>query len=294
MKILFIGCVKSSYILLKTLYKEQFNIVGVITKQQSAFNADYYDLAPFCIENNLDYIYTTDINNKETVNYIKEKEVDIIYCFGWSQLIKEEVLNIPKIGSVGFHPAKLPYNRGRHPIIWTLVLGLEETASTFFWLDNSADTGDIISQECINIQYEDTANILYNKILDVAKEQIIKFSYQFEKGNFIRKRQNIEGNAWRKRSIKDGIIDWRMSGRAIYNLVRALSKPYVGAHFIYNNMEVKVWKVEEIAAEKYKNIEPGKVLKVDCNGEFYVKSYDNIIHVIESDKIILKEGIYLE
>ncbi|MFQ8877714.1 MAG: hypothetical protein ACLR7N_03875 [Roseburia hominis] len=41
------------------------------------------------------------------------------------------------------------------------------------------------------------------------------------------------GNVWRKRGKRDGEIDWRMSSRAIYNLVRALTKPYVGAHFVY-------------------------------------------------------------
>lgn len=293
MRVLFIGCVKSSYILLKTLYEQHYNIVGVVTKQQSSFNADYCDLAPFCIKNNIDYMYIKDINNEESINYIKERQIDILYCFGWSQLLKKEVLSLPKMGAVGFHPAKLPYNRGRHPIIWALALGLEETASTFFWLDVGADTGDIISQECINIQYEETAETLYNKILEVAKKQVIQFSDQFQNGIFIREKQEVQGNTWRKRGITDGKIDWRMSSRAIYNLVRALSKPYVGAHFIYDNKEVKVWKVEEIVTDEYKNIEPGKVLKVNEKGDFYIKAYDNIIHVIENDEILLEEGIYL-
>ncbi|WP_408641721.1 DUF4422 domain-containing protein [Sporofaciens musculi] len=54
------------------------------------------------------------------------------------------------------------------------------------------------------------------------------------------------GNSWRKRGKTDGKIDWRMSVRAIYNLVRALAKPYVGAHFEYQGLEYKVWKVKEI------------------------------------------------
>lgn len=149
MRILFIGCIKSSYILLETLYKQNYNIVGVVTKQQSSFNADYYDLSLFCIENKIDYKYTKDINDEDTIQYIKEKQADIIYCFGWSQLLKEKVLNIPKIGVVGFHPAKLPYNKGRHPIIWALALGLEETASTFFWMDIGADTGDSATRSVV-------------------------------------------------------------------------------------------------------------------------------------------------
>ena len=150
-----------------------------------------------------------------------------------------------------------------------------------------------VSQQCINIRYEETAETLYNKILDVAKEQVIQFSYQLEQGNIIREKQKLLGNTWRKRGIDDGKIDWRMSSRAIYNLVRALSKPYVGAHFIYDNKQIKVWKVEEIITDNYKNIEPGKILKVNPEGDFYIKAYDNIIHVIKSDKVLLREGLYL-
>ena len=57
---------------------------------------------------------------------------DLIICVGWSQILKSEILNIPKLGVIGFHPSKLPENRGKHPIIWSLVLGKKETASTFF------------------------------------------------------------------------------------------------------------------------------------------------------------------
>ena len=70
-------------------------------------------------------------NDETTINFVKKCNPDIGYCFGWSQLIGKDVLNIPSKGIIGNHPAELPYNRGRHPIIWALALGLESTASTF-------------------------------------------------------------------------------------------------------------------------------------------------------------------
>ena len=51
------------------------------------------------------------------------------------------------MGILGYHPSLLPFNRGRHPIIWALALGLKETGSTFFFMDENADTGDIVSQK---------------------------------------------------------------------------------------------------------------------------------------------------
>ena len=102
-----------------------------------------------------------------------------------------------------------------------------------------------------------------------------------------------EGNSWRKRGKEDGRIDWRMSSRNIYNLVRALSRPYVGAHFIHNNDEYKVWKVKEVFEDGYENIEPGKIIRVISNNTFVVKAGENLIEVLECDTVEIKEGEYL-
>ena len=66
------------------------------------------------------------------------------------------------MGVLGYHPTKLPANRGRHPLIWSLVLGLKQSASTFFFLDQDADSGDIISQKDFEILNTDDALALYN------------------------------------------------------------------------------------------------------------------------------------
>lgn len=75
------------------------------------------------------------------------------------------------MGVIGFHPAALPNNRGRHPIIWALALGLNETASTFFKMDEGADTGDIVSQVKIPICESDYAADLYENIMCAAKNR---------------------------------------------------------------------------------------------------------------------------
>lgn len=294
MRIVYIGCVESSYIELKILLEHNKNIVGVITKEKSDFNADFVDLHPVSKEYNIPCKYSKDINTRDTVDFIKECKPDVIYCFGWSQIIKKEILDIPKMGVIGTHPAELPFNRGRHPIIWALALGLEKTASTFFVMNDSADTGDIISQQIIPIRYEDYARDLYNKITESECEQIVKFTTELEKGACIPKKQDTSvGNVWRKRGETDGIIDFRMSSRGIYNLVRALSTPYIGAYFLYKGKKVRVWKTEEILSNEHKNIEPGKILKYVSCKDFYVKAYDNVIHVLDCDELLAEEGEYL-
>lgn len=294
MRILFIGCVQSSEMFLKKIIEDKADIVGVITKSESKFNADFVDLTDICIKNDIDCIYAKNINAPEIKKYIKSKYVDLILCLGWSQLLDKEILEIPRIGSIGFHPAELPMNRGRHPIIWSLVLGLEKTASTLFLMNEMPDIGKILSQEYIIIDYKDDARTLYDKVMEKAVLQISKLIKAIN-NNLIDFKSNdfVEGNTWRKRNKEDGKIDWRMSSRGIYNLVRALTKPYVGAHFVYKDKEYKVWKAREIITNNYKNIEPGKVIKVISNKNFWVKTEDNIIEVLECDKICLKEGEYL-
>ena len=266
MRIVFIGSVRFSEDTLKQLLEMNANIVGVCTKKESVFNADHVDLQSLCELNEIPWIYIDNINSDSTSSWIRTLNPDVIFCFGWSEIIKGELLGIPPLGVVGFHPAALPKNRGRHPLIWSLVLGLKETASTFFFMDSGADTGDIISQVEIQIGHEDNANDLYNKVTEVAKKQILEFVPKLALGTIERqKKNNALANVWRKRGISDGQIDWRMSAESIHNLVRGLSKPYVGAHLIFKGSEIKVWKTT-IWTECPANIEPGKILLVSDTG----------------------------
>ena len=263
MRVFLIGCVKSSEIFLKRLIEMDADVAGVITKSESKFNSDFVDLGEICRNHKIDYLYVHNINDREAKDYIKEKDVDLILCLGWSQLLDEEVLALPRLGCVGFHPAQLPFNRGRHPLIWALALGLEQTASTLFLMDATADTGKIISQKVIEIAYSDDAESLYHKVMDAAVDQLTEVMHDFENHTLNVIEQSAgEGNAWRKRGKEDGRIDWRMSSKSVYNLVRALTKPYVGAHFLHEDREYKVWKVQERFEKGYENIEPGKILTI--------------------------------
>ena len=294
MKILFIGCVESSYRLLAELVEKQKEVVGVITKEESSFNADYVDLAALCRKNNIPYHYVKNVNDDDSLSFIRKCRADICYCFGWSQLLREECINLFPQGVVGFHPAALPNNRGRHPLIWALALGLTETASTFFMINVGADEGDILSQKSVKIDYEDDARTLYDKVMDIAVEQEIEFTRALEEGKAQRIVQDVTaGNSWRKRGKADGEIDWRMPSRGIYNLVRSLTKPYVGAHFAFGDKDYKVWKVAEISTVGMENIEPGKILAVNDDGSVDVKAGIGAIRLLEFDRPKVKAGDYL-
>lgn len=295
MKILFIGCVQSSYLFLKKLMEIHADVAGVITKESSPSNSDFVNLAPLCSQADIPCHPVKNVNDDDSVAFIRETGADVGFCFGWSQLIRAEVISMFPMGIIGFHPAALPRNRGRHPIIWALALGLPETASTFFKMDDAADTGDILLQERVEILYKDDAGTLYGKIMEAALKQLPRLVDGLARNTLPTIPQPAgSGNAWRKRAADDGRIDFRMGARSIYNLVRSLTKPYPGAHISYGGRDYKVWKSCEVQREGIDHLEPGKVLEVYEDGSFDVKAADHAIRILECDPISIEKGAYLD
>ena len=293
MRVLFIGAVEFSLHALQKLIELEVNLVGVCTKNSSDFNSDFADLSPTCLSSSIPFLNVEDINSSKSVKWITNLNPDVIFCFGWSSLIKKEVLNIASIGVVGYHPTKLPKNRGRHPLIWAIVLGLEKSASTFFFMNDEADSGDILSQVEFDISSKDNAHSIYYKVTKIALGQIESFIPLLEHGGNSRiKQDELQSSYWRKRNEIDGLIDFRMSSRNIYNLTRGLSKPYIGAHIKYRGKKIKIWKVKAIINSN-ENIEPGKIIKV-YKKTIIVKSSDGAIEIIDHDfKKLPKAGEYL-
>jgi methionyl-tRNA formyltransferase len=266
MRVLFIGTVEFSRRALERVLTTPAEVVGVCTLENSSFNADHCDLRGLCESRGIDWTYAPDVNSDASIAWIRDRRPDVIFCFGWSRILRRPLLESAPLGVVGFHPAALPANRGRHPLIWALALGLESTASTFFFMDERADGGDLLSQRAIAIDATDDAGTLYDKVCRAALEQIAEFVPQLIAGSYVRVPQDdSRANVWRKRGRADGQIDWRMSARSIHNLVRALAKPYVGAHFRRGDADVKLWRTE-IVGGVAANCEPGKVVDISADG----------------------------
>ena len=293
MKIVFVGAVQFSQKALVKLIDIKVDIVGVCTLERSSFNSDHVDLTPLCKKHNIPVQYTTNINSEESINWIEALAPDVIFCFGWSRLLKTELLNLAPFGVVGYHPSALPANRGRHPLIWALVLGLEETASTFFFMDEGVDSGDILSQRPITISRDDDARILYQRVTQTALEQMKEFVPALASGRYQRIPQDHSKASYlRKRGNRDGRIDWRMTAKSIRNLVRGLTKPYIGAHFELDGEIIKVWETMVVKNSK-KNIEPGKVLATDENGTVVKTGVDSIKLIKTEPELEIETESYL-
>ena len=294
-KIIFFGCVISSEKALDIVStNKNLSIEAIITKKNTNNKiSDYSFLEKYVKNSSVKLIYIDDISEDKMVKIINDLSPDYIFCIGWPFIISEKILSIPKKYSIGFHPTELPKNRGHHPIIWSIALGLDRTASTFFKMKSTVDSGEIIDQKIIKIDDDDTSNSLYKKIISVMQLQINEIINDILNDSIeITEQDDSLSNKWRKRNYEDGRIDFRMSSKSICNLVKSLSRPYPGSHINWKQNEVKIWKVKYINNTS-KNIEPGKVLGIK-NNIILVKCGEDALEIIEHEfEILPTVGDYL-
>lgn len=160
-------------------------------------------------------------------------------------------------------------------------------------MDASADTGALIDQLQIVIDEEEDAASLYGKVLEAIKLQVERIVDSLNASTLaLMPQDSVQANHWRKRTASDGLIDWRMSANSVHQLVRALTKPYPGADFLFAGGTYKVWKcsvVKDVAG----NLEPGKVLLVSGRN-ITVKCGIDAICLLEHGLLTLpKEGDYM-
>jgi len=244
------------------------NVVGVVTVDAGLANrnTDYCDVGDIAADTWIPVLRVRRIADESALNGIRAMRPDVILVLGFSQLLPLELLEIPPLGCVGSHPALLPRNRGRHPLIWALVEGLEKSGLTFFYLDEGADSGDILWQREFPIRVEDDAAALYDRIETLAVEGLREFVPQLAAGTAPRTPQDHgKASYWRKRGEADGEIHWAARGMVSYNLIRALTRPYPGAHTWNGARRLIAWRASHPEIGPLEGI-PGTILSVSSEG----------------------------
>jgi methionyl-tRNA formyltransferase len=226
------------------------------------------------------------MSHPETVGLISNLKPDVVFVFGLSQLIPKEILGIPPMGCIGTHPALLPRNRGRHPLIWAIIEGLRESGLTFFYLDEGTDSGDILWQKSFVISPDDDAGTLYKKIKHLAGEALAEILPKLSAGKTPRFPQDHRmATYWRKRTDIDGEIDWTASGTKTHALIRALTRPYAGAHTFLDGHKMIIWRssLQEVTVhmnEPLTATRPGQIVEVKPDS-LLVRTGDGFLKIIE-------------
>ena len=190
-------------------------------------------------------VYEVEDINKET-QLLKKLNPDLIIMCGWRQMLTPEVLKIPKMGVVGFHPTMLPEGRGPAPIINTILKGFKKSGVTMFFVSNGLDNGDIINQVAFGIKDNDHAWEVYRKATGAGKLLISNSLPSLISGEIsIIKQDDKNATVFDKPSIKDNKIDIeKESLNQIYHKIKALSKPYQGAYLEKDGKKLIIWKAE--------------------------------------------------
>lgn len=165
---------------------------------------------------------------------------------GWRQIIKKNLLELPKKGMIGFHPTLLPKGRGPAPIINTILEGFEKSGVTMYYISEGLDNGDIIGQEGFPVGPDDYAQDIYNKVTQSGKQLIRTYIPLLVRGDAPRIPQdNHNATYLPKRTMADNKIDLKGDSiDVIYRKIRAFSKPYNGAFIIRNNKKLIIWNAE--------------------------------------------------
>lgn len=224
---------------------ENYNVTGLMTLNEEAASkrSGVFDFREFSDNKQISYYEVKHINDDSSIEILKEHKPDILVVLGWSQLLSEEVLSIPTTGTIGAHASLLPKMRGSAPINWAIIKGEEKTGNTLMWLNIGVDTGKIIDQYSFEINMYDSCNTLYENVAKSNKIMLKRSLPLIEKDGQIGtiQEEGVEDILPRRRP-KDGLIDFNKNTLDIYNFVRALTRPYPGAFFQYNDQKVIIWK----------------------------------------------------
>jgi methionyl-tRNA formyltransferase len=190
-------------------------------------------------------ITPADVNAPEVVEQVAKTRPDLLFSFYFRQMMRGELLGVPRLGALNMHGSLLPRYRGRAPVNWVLVNGEKETGVTLHYMDVKPDHGDVVGQRRVAIDRDDTALTLTRKLAEAARELLREVVPLLAEGRAPRVPQQHRASSYfGGRRPADGEIDWTRDAEGIRNLVRAVTHPWPGAFSHLGGRKVLVWWAE--------------------------------------------------
>ena len=204
-------------------------------------------------------VMTSDINLRENVALLKELAPDLLLSFYYRNMIRQEVLEIPRLGALNLHGSYLPKYRGRVPVNWAVINGESETGATLHYMVQKPDAGDIVDQEKVGIGFTDTALDVFSKVTQAAVAVLARSFPLLVAGKAPRLPMDLaRGSYFGGRRPADGRIDWQKSALEIYNLIRGVTHPYPGAFTRLHGRKIVIWSALPVEGTG----EPGAIVGV--------------------------------
>ena len=253
---------------LNVLLAHGVDVALVVTHRDNPKETIWFDsVAELAALHGIPTIMPDNPNTPEVIAQIRALQPDFFFSFYYREMLKRELLEIPKRGALNMHGSLLPKYRGRVPVNWAIIHGEAETGSTLHYMTEKPDNGDIVAQQAVPILPNDNALQVFQKVTVAAEMALNACLPDLLAGRAKAVKQDLsKGGYFGGRKAEDGVIDWSQSAQAIHNLVRAVAPPYPGATSVLMGQPLRVLQTLVI----------GQTLVTHCSatGEkpaFYVK-----------------------
>ena len=243
LRIVFMGTPDFAVLSLDILVQHNYKIVGVITAPDKPAGRGQQlhqsAVKKYAVEKNLAVLQPEKLKNADFINELKALEPNLFIVVAF-RMLPELVWQMPEYGTFNLHASLLPQYRGAAPINWAVINGEKETGVTTFFLQQEIDTGNIILQEKINIEDEDNAGSVHDKLMDIGSQLVLKTVQQIEENSVTEQPQELTTSKHAPKIYKETcLIDWNKPVLEIHNLIRGLS-PYPTA---FTHLDGKVLKI---------------------------------------------------
>ncbi len=239
LKVFFLASGKIAVPTLEALAKsDKINLIGVgtqpdkkagrgnrLTPTPIGRTAEELSLAPMKVQN---------INAPETIENIKQLDPDFVLVIAFGQLLKEEILNLPKIDCINIHASILPFYRGASPIASVILNGEKETGISIMKMEKGLDSGPVYETLTIPIAKEDNSQTLEEKLARLSAENTINSLLKIAAGMKNTPQDHSISTHCRKIMKTDAELDWNDSASILRNKIHAYF-PWPGAYFFLDS-----------------------------------------------------------
>ena len=299
MRILFMGTPDFAKDSLEALVNAKYNVEAVVTNPDRpkgrGMKMMMSPVKEFALSSGIEKIYQPEKvkNNEEFINEIKQINPDLIVVVAYGKILPQEILDIPKYGSINVHGSLLPKYRGAAPIQWAVLNGDKVTGVTTMYMSAGMDT--MILKREVTIGDNETTGELWDRLSKIGGELLVETVKKIENGEAPRIKQGDDFTMAPMLNKEMSKIDWEnKTAIEIKNLVRGLN-PIMGAYSFYDGKKIKFWKVQAYSdeqilqmfpeLEEYKDrfldLPEGTILFSDSKIGLYIKAKEGNIKVLE-------------
>lgn len=247
---------------LEALLQRDEQVVAVYCAPDSGSRID--PLKEYALEQELRVLQPKSYRKPEVWEQMAALDADLCVMAYVTLFVPEEALNVPKLGSIQYHPSLLPMHKGPSSINWPIIFGEKKTGLSIFWPDNGLDTGPILLQKEVAIGEEDTLGTLYFKqLFPLGVAAMLEAVDLIRDGKAKRIPQDPEAGSyegWCR--AEDAAIDWQQPLASVYNLIRG-TNPQPGAWTLCNDTKLQVFDCQKLDSTGGM---PGEIIRITDAG----------------------------